>query len=256
MMLPSPSMVVAMTALIISISGAAVAANGGSFTLGRKNVATGTTILNGRVNGPSLTVRNQFASPGSSGLRVAVPKGSAPLVVNSRTKVKNLNADLLDGLDSRAFRRPVAASPAVHSRSNIAAPATFVMGPTYTAAIDSICDVELVGQLAASQTSGLGPYFRAAIKRGPQVSVTDNDWGFYFSMNSAGVTPPQNRLSTFLVPAKQTVQFGAYYGEVNQHWNGAQSDVSIRYTCYVKDNVTPVSVSTVATTKQSSPLTQ
>ena len=44
---------------------------------------------------------------GGPGLRAIVNAGAPPLAVNSSVKVANLNADLLDGLDSPAFQKRV-----------------------------------------------------------------------------------------------------------------------------------------------------
>jgi hypothetical protein len=71
-------------------SGTAVAATGGSFLLGKSNTATTTTKLaNSRGTALSLTSKT----------------GTAPLAVNSETKVAHLNADRLDGLSSGSFAR-------------------------------------------------------------------------------------------------------------------------------------------------------
>lgn len=70
--------------LVLS-SGTAVAATGGKLILGGWNTANRTTTLsNGAGTALSLNSR----------------AGTAPLKVNRTTKVRNLNADRLDGLDS------------------------------------------------------------------------------------------------------------------------------------------------------------
>jgi hypothetical protein len=76
-------------------SGVAVAASDGELWLGRANTATRTTTLTDTAGVP-LSLRTR--------------KGSAPLAVNSRVKVSNLDADLLDGLDARALQRRVVGS--------------------------------------------------------------------------------------------------------------------------------------------------
>lgn len=65
------------------------AATGGSFILGHANSASTTTSLTRTTAGTTLTLNAQ--------------PGQQPLRVNSTVKATNLNADLLDGLDSSSF---------------------------------------------------------------------------------------------------------------------------------------------------------
>ncbi len=81
--LPSHATVVAYVALFVALSGTAVAATGGTFLLGERNRARATSVLTNPVGTP---------------LALAGPTSKAPLKVTSRTKVKNLNADTVDGL--------------------------------------------------------------------------------------------------------------------------------------------------------------
>lgn len=69
-------------------TGTAVAATGGSFILGKSNAATATTKLSNS-KGTALALTSKA--------------GTAPLTVSSSTKVGNLNADRLDGVDSTSF---------------------------------------------------------------------------------------------------------------------------------------------------------
>ena len=79
----------AIFALVVG-SGSAVAATGGRFILGKANSATSTTTLTNS-RGPALSLTSKAGTP--------------PLVVNSRTRVGNLNADTVDGVDSSALAR-------------------------------------------------------------------------------------------------------------------------------------------------------
>jgi hypothetical protein len=75
---------------LVAGSGTAVAATGGKLILGQANSATSTTtVTNSR--GPALSLKSKAGTP--------------PLVVNSRTRVGNLNADTVDGVDSSALAR-------------------------------------------------------------------------------------------------------------------------------------------------------
>jgi hypothetical protein len=77
----------ALMALVLG-SGTAYAATGGTFILGKSNTAGATTVLS-NANGTALTLNSKNGTPS--------------LKVNRTTKVPNLNADLVDGLDSSSF---------------------------------------------------------------------------------------------------------------------------------------------------------
>ena len=82
----TPAAVVGTTALVIALSGTAVAATGGAFSLGRTNTTTANTIIK-NTKGTTIVFDAK--------------KGIAPFSVNgNKVKVPGLNADLLDGLDS------------------------------------------------------------------------------------------------------------------------------------------------------------
>ena len=81
---------------------------GGVFNLGQNNTVNGTTKLTGATAAGQLDVVNNSTGTGATGIGITVKSGKPPLVVNSATKVSNLNADLLDGSDSTAFQKRVA----------------------------------------------------------------------------------------------------------------------------------------------------
>jgi hypothetical protein len=92
---------VMVTALaFIALGGTTLAATGGNFILGQPNSASSTTGLSAGTTGPALRATN--TSTGTAG-SFNVTAGHAPFTVNSGTKVTNLNADKLDGLDSTSF---------------------------------------------------------------------------------------------------------------------------------------------------------
>jgi hypothetical protein len=81
---------------VLSAAGLAV------LVLAANNVAyatTGRSIIAGIGNSSSATTGVTMTSSGAA-LKLTTKKGSPPLAVNSTTKVKNLNADSVDGLDS------------------------------------------------------------------------------------------------------------------------------------------------------------
>jgi hypothetical protein len=97
----SPSLVISCTALFIALGSVGYSATGGTFKLGKANTAGKTTALkSGNVSGPTLKVNNTGNRPAAAFLSNS---GQPPFTVNRTTKVANLNADQLDGLDSLAF---------------------------------------------------------------------------------------------------------------------------------------------------------
>ena len=90
--------------LLMSTAALAGTGIGGVFNLGTTNRTNATTVLLGSTNGDQLRVTNT-ATRGTNiaGIGIHVAAGEPPLVVNSRTKVTNLNADLLDGEPATAF---------------------------------------------------------------------------------------------------------------------------------------------------------
>jgi hypothetical protein len=79
------------TALMLgAASVGAVAATGGPLLLGKSNVAGTTTKLKTTGNGPALKLKSKA--------------GVAPFAVSNKTKIKKLNADLLDGFDGTALQ--------------------------------------------------------------------------------------------------------------------------------------------------------
>jgi len=82
---------VAMTLVVVG-TGIADASTGSTLVLGRKNTATTTT-----------TVADNKGTP----LALTAKNGAPPLEVNSSAKVRHLNADELDGLDSPQLQRRI-----------------------------------------------------------------------------------------------------------------------------------------------------
>jgi hypothetical protein len=110
---PSASLVVAVLALVVSLTGTAYAAGGGSLLLGHHNKATKTTSLTSKGKGPALSVKAK-RGPAAS---FRGGSGQPPFTVGSSTKVPGLDADQLDGLDASAFARADQSVSAVVSGS-------------------------------------------------------------------------------------------------------------------------------------------
>ena len=94
-------------AMVFGVASAAFGANGQAWILGQGNAATAITKLAGAVgvNGPMLQLINNNADANDTALDLRVQSGEAPMRVNSATKVDNLNADQLDGVDSAGLLR-------------------------------------------------------------------------------------------------------------------------------------------------------
>ena len=92
-----------MAALFIALGGTSYAATGGNFLLGKSNSASSTTSLAAPVAGKGLQVTNTSTGAGATALGLTAASGHPPFTVNSGTKVANLNADKLDGIDSTGF---------------------------------------------------------------------------------------------------------------------------------------------------------
>jgi hypothetical protein len=105
-----------MVAVLLGMASMAFAGNGDPWILGQLNSATAITRLagGGGVDGPMLRVTNNDAGSDDTALDLNVQSGEPPMTVDSQTKVTNLNADRLDGMNSSAFaayKRTVIVSP-------------------------------------------------------------------------------------------------------------------------------------------------
>ena len=97
--------VAVMVALVVGLASTALAGTGvgARFDLGKTNTVDAITKLLGAVAGPSLLVDNNSTGTGATALELQVESGKAPMKVNSSAKVVNLNADKIDGKDSKNF---------------------------------------------------------------------------------------------------------------------------------------------------------
>ena len=108
---PSPSMVVALIALFVALSGAGHGRDRWQrhpWPLEHREQEHGALRSGCRALRTALQVTNSNASnAASTALGLNVAAGHAPFTVNSGVKVANLNADSLDGLDSSALQQRV-----------------------------------------------------------------------------------------------------------------------------------------------------
>ena len=93
-----------MVALFFALSSSGAYGAASNFLLNTGNTGTKTTSLTAnKVAGAGLQITDTNAGKSATALSLNVAKGNAPLTVNSGTKVKQLNADKLDGIDSSGF---------------------------------------------------------------------------------------------------------------------------------------------------------
>lgn len=90
-------------ALVFGAASMALGASGQPFILGQNNAADALSRLTGNVNGSAMQVVNNHPDANDSALSLSVQTGEAPMRVNSQTKVANLNADKVDGMDANSF---------------------------------------------------------------------------------------------------------------------------------------------------------
>jgi len=77
---------------------------GGVFNLGTTNTTNASTVLQGSTNGQQLrVVNNASTGTAATGIGIHTAPNEPPLAVDSTARVKNLNADLLDGQTATAF---------------------------------------------------------------------------------------------------------------------------------------------------------
>jgi hypothetical protein len=94
-------LLLATAAVALVLVAAGGAATGGNFILGQGNTADQTTQLSsGVTTGPTLSLSNAGGKPAAT---FSVNSGTAPFSVSNGSRIANLNADLLDGLDASKF---------------------------------------------------------------------------------------------------------------------------------------------------------
>jgi hypothetical protein len=94
-------MAVALLAVFLNLTGLAYAATGGNFILGKGNSANATTSLTATPTaGAALSLTNATSGQPAAAFKTT---SAVPFTVNSKMRIPNLDADLLDGLDSTQF---------------------------------------------------------------------------------------------------------------------------------------------------------
>jgi hypothetical protein len=145
-------------ALVLGLASTAFGANGGNLILGSlKNSATAITKLTGTVGGgPALRVSNPSTATGSTALDLQVASRKAPMKVNSSTKVSNLNADELDGKDSKTFGTYMATSQSITGNCTSAGVWQGCAGYRVTVPAGKVYDVTVWSSVNAQSSGSAG----------------------------------------------------------------------------------------------------
>ena len=185
----SPALVISLVALFVSMSGAAWAATGGDFILGQANSATTQTGLTANFAGKTLQLTNTSTASGATPLGLTPGAGRPPLVTPSSTKVTNLNADKLDGLDSTQLQRRVTGACAADSAvQSVAADGSVSCAAFPHAGITTIGNA--IGPFPASDDIG-------------HFTTTGGTLLFSFSASASSATAP-NEIGAILVICSST----------------------------------------------------
>jgi hypothetical protein len=205
---------------VLLVSGAALAGTGigGVFNLGKTNTVNASTVLTGSTSGGLLNVRNASTAAQAAGIVIHTENGKSPLVLNSTTKVKNLNADTLDGVDSAALQRRVASS----------CPRSAITGVGPAGGVDcapfAVVGIHALPAASSQSTLDLAPWgpslelFFVCHNGGSTVSAVDFGNGstthgatLNWIYSTGGAASTVNASGTSLPPApgsQQTVLFG------------------------------------------------
>jgi hypothetical protein len=92
------------------VGGTVAVATNMTFVLGAANTPDAPTTVTaqnkdgkGGLNGPMIQLKNTSTASSATPLRLVAGAGRPPFTTNSSTRVDNLNADKIDGIDSAGF---------------------------------------------------------------------------------------------------------------------------------------------------------
>jgi hypothetical protein len=168
---------------------------GNVFNLGASNRVNVRTQLQGTAPSALLNVSNENKSGTASGVSIDVRPTNPPLVVNSKTKVKNLNADLLDGRDASKFQGSTAKSCPTGTAIGSIAP-----GGGATCSSPVVLPIE--ANLAAASNVGFTPYLPSSLGLGYEC-ITAASFAAVLVKNvgSAPATVDYDQINDAMTPA-------------------------------------------------------
>lgn len=212
--------VVAVIALLFSMSGAAIAARHYLITSTRQISPKVLRELRGRNGQRGATGQSGAAGPqGATGSQGAAgPQG-----------VTGPQGPAGPGLMAYASNKGGCALE--NELGNFCYPSSPSSG-SFTASANGTCLVSASAQIEeVSGVTSNGPFFRIAIKEGA-TEKNDGLYGHYFE-GSAGVESIDlSRTMQVAVSAGNTYEFGAYFGAPTGPWHGKFADYLVTYTCF------------------------
>jgi len=175
--------VLATLCLVLILSdGTAVAVTGGNFLLGKANSASSKTSLSAPIANRALQVTNTSTEAGAAALGLTTASGHPPLIVNSGTKVQNLNADDLDGQDASALDEVQQFSATTAFNSDViemitVGGLTLSRSTTFNDGIQTVfCDLELSSGNGGRYDAVITTSFTSppSVKRGQFTPITND----------------------------------------------------------------------------------
>jgi len=175
-------------ALVFGVAAMAFGANGDVFRVGRSNLASAISTLTKSGAGPALSLK--------------VGSG-APLAVNSSARVTKLNADKLDGTDSKTFGTFMATSQSITGGCTTAGIWEGCAGYRVTVPAGKVYDVTVWSSVNARSAGSAGTLFYCPAVEGG-------------SFGLSCITPAVNfgRYDTLTLPSGAAVS-GASSGEIS-----------------------------------------
>jgi len=208
-------------ALTVGMASSALGAEGGSFLLGRNNVATLMTRLAGPqgVNGAMLEVQNNNAGAEDTALSLKVQPGEAPMRVNSDEIVTNLNAQFLDGKSSAQFAD---ASEASGQDSQTVDTSVLLPGEPERA-IDLVSvtvTAPASGFVVLSGSGALSPNHVSGTISAPRIFLTKTSQARDFTNSSIGAVPDSAPPGRYQYPFSVTRVFPVDAGDHTFYMTG------------------------------------
>lgn len=147
---PRHGTVVAYLAMFLALGGTASAATGGTFLLGQSN---------------SESAKATLSSSAGTPLALKAPSGAAPLQVNRKILVRNLNADYLAGLHASAFQRRMTSFTWEATAANSASDLTEISNSAINRDPDALLEVTQVYGATDTDNTSVGVWYDSALSK-------------------------------------------------------------------------------------------
>jgi hypothetical protein len=147
---PRHGTVVAYLAMFLALGGTASAATGGTFLLGQSNPESAKATLSSSAGTP---------------LALKAPSGAAPLQVNRKILVRNLNADYLAGLHASAFQRRMTSFTWKATAANSASDLTEISNSAINRDPNALLEVTQVFGATETYNTSVGVWYDSALSK-------------------------------------------------------------------------------------------